>query len=311
MHRNWSLVTCLVDGTEQLAVLRGDGDVVAPPELKQWDTMLDLFDDWASAEPVLRELEVDLAPPVIADALLTPLRYPRKVICAGVNYRRHLREMGVEIPGEGWRPFFFFKPPTTTLIGPYDAIPVRDEGVRRYDWEAELAVVIGIGGSGIPVDRALEHAAAYAVANDVTARGLHKRTVVPGAPFVFDWVASKAIDGSLPIGPGLTPAFLVADPHDLRLQLWVNGQLEQDESTGDMICSVAELIAEASSVMTLEPGDVIITGTPSGVGTAQGRSLADGDVVRVGIEGLGHLENTVRRAGPGASTTPEQTGATS
>jgi 2-keto-4-pentenoate hydratase/2-oxohepta-3-ene-1,7-dioic acid hydratase in catechol pathway len=308
MSATWSLVTCRADNVDVLAVRRADGSLVAPPELKQWDTMLDLFDDWANAEPVLRGLDLELPPAVVADTLLAPLRYPRKVICAGVNYRRHVREMGAEVPAEGWRPFFFFKPPTTTVIGPYDEIPVRDEELRRYDWEAELAVIVGVGGTDIPVQRALDHVAAYAVTNDVTARGMHKRTVVPGAPFVFDWVASKAIDGSLPIGPGLTPAFFVPDPQDLRLQLWVNGELQQDETTSDMICSVAELVAEASAVMTLEPGDVVITGTPSGVGAAQDRFLRDGDVVRVSIDGLGHIENTVRRIATERSSAPEKTG---
>ena len=101
------------------------------------------------------------------------------------------------------------------------------------------------------------------------------------------------MEGSLPLGPGLTPAFLVPDPQDLRLRLWVNGELQQDESTADMVCPVTELIAAASQVVTLEPGDVIATGTPSGVGAARGLYLRGGDVVRVTIDGLGTLENTV------------------
>lgn len=289
----WSLVTVSDGDQETLGILTTDDLVVAPPELKRWATMVELLDDWAAAEPILRELSTEGAPAAASDVLLAPLRFPRKVICAGVNYRRHIREMGADVPGEGWRPFFFLKPPTTTVIGPYDPIPVHHGEHTRHDWEAELAVVIGRGGRAIPVERALEHVAAYAVANDVTARGLHHREIVPGAPFVYDWVASKAIDGSFPMGPGLTPAFLVPDPQDLRMRLWVNEELQQDETTADMICTVAELIAEASEVMTLEPGDVIATGTPSGVGAAQGRHLRHGDVVRVIIEGLGWIENTV------------------
>jgi 2-keto-4-pentenoate hydratase/2-oxohepta-3-ene-1,7-dioic acid hydratase in catechol pathway len=101
------------------------------------------------------------------------------------------------------------------------------------------------------------------------------------------------MDSSLPLGPGITPAFQVPDPQDLRLRLWVNGELQQDESTSDMVCPVAELISAASEVVTLEPGDVIATGTPSGVGAARGLYLRAGDVVRVAIDGLGILENTV------------------
>ena len=216
------------------------------------------------------------------------------MICSGVNYRRHMREMGGEIPADGWRPFFFLKAPTTSVIGPHDPIVVRDAARARYDWEAELAVIIGTAGRDIDTERALAHVAGYCVANDVTARGYHRRDVVPADAFAYDWFAAKSMEGSLPLGPGLTPAFLVRDPQDLRLRLWVNGELQQDESTADMVSPVAELVAAASQVVTLEPGDVIVTGTPSGVGAGRGRYLRGGDVVRVTIDGLGTLENTVK-----------------
>jgi 2-keto-4-pentenoate hydratase/2-oxohepta-3-ene-1,7-dioic acid hydratase in catechol pathway len=204
-----------------------------------------------------------------------------------------MREMGGEIPDHGWRPFFFLKAPTTSVIGPRDPIVISSAARARYDWEAELAVVIGIKGKNIEAERAGFHAAAYCVSNDITARGYHKRDVAPADAFSYDWFAAKSMEGSLPLGPGLTPAFLVPDPQDLRLRLWVNGELQQDESTADMVCSVAELIAAASQVVTLEPGDVIATGTPSGVGASRGLYLRGGDVVRVTIDGLGTLENTV------------------
>jgi 2-keto-4-pentenoate hydratase/2-oxohepta-3-ene-1,7-dioic acid hydratase in catechol pathway len=238
-------------------------------------------------------MDTDGAPAVEYDALLPPLRWPRKVICAGVNYRRHMQEMGGEIPAGGWRPYFFLKAPTTTIVGPHDPIIVRAPDEARYDWEAELAVVIGIGGRDIPAADALAHVAGYCVANDITARGRHRRSAVPAEAFTYDWFAAKSMDSSLPLGPGITPAFQVPDPQDLRLRLWVNGELQQDESTSDMVCPVAELISAASEVVTLEPGDVIATGTPSGVGAARGLYLRAGDVVRVAIDGLGILENTV------------------
>jgi len=289
----WSLATYQRNDTIGVAALREDATLVAPPDLKRWTTMLDLVEDWRQAEEVLRAIEIDDAPVIEYDTLLTPLRWPRKVVCAGVNYRRHVREMGGELPGEGWKPFFFLRPPTTTVIGPSDPITVHSPETARYDWEAELAVVIGVGGRDIsPVD-ALSHVAGYCVANDVTARGHHKRQTVPADAFIYDWFASKSIDGSLPLGPGITPAFQVPDPQDLRLRLWVNGELQQDESTSDMICTVAELISAASEVVTLEPGDVIPTGTPSGVGAGRGLFLRAGDVVRTTIDGLGTLENTV------------------
>ena len=291
---SWSLATYATGGTAGLGVLREDGTLVAPADLKRWATAMDLLADWPAAEPLLRDLDIEDAPPVQADSLLAPLRWPRKVICAGVNYRRHMREMGGEVPADGWRPFFFLKAPTTSVIGPHDPIVVRDAARARYDWEAELAVIIGTAGKDIDAERAVAHVAGYCVANDVTARGYHRRDVVPADAFAYDWFAAKSMEGSLPLGPGLTPAFLVRDPQDLRLRLWVNGELQQDESTADMVSPVAELVAAASQVVTLEPGDVIVTGTPSGVGAGRGLYLRGGDVVRVTIDGLGTLENTVK-----------------
>jgi 2-keto-4-pentenoate hydratase/2-oxohepta-3-ene-1,7-dioic acid hydratase in catechol pathway len=289
----WSLATYQRGDTIGIAALREDGTLAAPPDLKRWTTMLELLADWAQAVEILRAIEIDDAPAIDYDTLLAPVRWPRKVICAGVNYQRHIREMGGTIPAAGWKPFFFLKPPTTTVIGPTDAIIVRSPETARYDWEAELAAVIGIGGRDIAPQDALAHVAGYCVANDVTARGHHTRGAVPADAFIYDWFAAKSIDGSLPLGPGITPAFGVPDPQDLRLRLWVNGELQQEESTSDMICTVAELICAASEVVTLEPGDVIPTGTPSGVGAGRGRYLRPGDLVRTTIDGLGTLQNRV------------------
>jgi 2-keto-4-pentenoate hydratase/2-oxohepta-3-ene-1,7-dioic acid hydratase in catechol pathway len=292
LSMSFALVTFRTDGDPQLGVL-SHGTISAPPELKQWAGMLELFDDWAAASGVLEGLDLSAAP-VVADAeLLAPIRFPRKILCAGINYRKHIREMGGLEPGPGWRPFFFMKPPSTAVVGPADPIVVRDVETARYDWEAELAVVIGKGGRDIPLAEARDHIAGYAVANDVTARGYHKRTDVPVDAFVYDWFASKAIDGSLPMGPGVTPAFAVADPQDLRMRLWVNDELQQDESTADMICGIDELVTAASEILTLEPGDVICTGTPSGVGAGRGLYLRPGDVVRVAVSGLGEISNRV------------------
>ena len=290
----WSLASYTAQGTEGFGVLREDGTLVAPTDLKRWSSTLELLEDWPAAQAVLRDLNPAEAPVITCDALLPPLRWPRKVICAGVNYRKHMREMGGEIPATGWRPFFFLKAPTTSVIGPRDPIVISSPARARYDWEAELAVVIGIKGKNIDPERAGFHAAAYCVSNDITARGYHKRDIAPADAFSYDWFAAKSMEGSLPLGPGLTPAFLVPDPQDLRLRLWVNGELRQDESTADMVCPVTELIAAASQVVTLEPGDVIATGTPSGVGASRGLYLRGGDVVRVTIDGLGTLENTVK-----------------
>ena len=136
-------------GTAGFGVLREDGTLVAPTELKRWSSPLELLEDWPAAEAVLRDLNPAEAPAGEYDALLPPLQWPRKVICAGVNYRKHMREMGGEIPETGWRPFFFLKAPTTSVIGPRDPIVISSPARARYDWEAELAVVIGIKGKNI------------------------------------------------------------------------------------------------------------------------------------------------------------------
>jgi 2-keto-4-pentenoate hydratase/2-oxohepta-3-ene-1,7-dioic acid hydratase in catechol pathway len=288
------VVTYRDSGEAHLGVLLADGGgLLAPPELKQWATMLELLENWPQASEVLATLPLHDAPPVESADLLTPISWPRKVLCAGVNYRKHIKEMGGEVPGDDWIPFFFLKPPSTAITGPADPILIRDQERARFDWEAELAVVIGVGGRDIPVRRALEHVAGYCVANDITARGYLRRATVPADPFRFDWLAAKASDTSLPLGPGITPAFCVPDPQDLRLRLWVNGELQQDESTADMICGVDELVAAASRFVTLEPGDVIATGTPSGVGAGRGLYLKHGDVVTVAIDGLGQISNRV------------------
>jgi 2-keto-4-pentenoate hydratase/2-oxohepta-3-ene-1,7-dioic acid hydratase in catechol pathway len=291
----WSLATVIRDGSPQVALLDATGALREAPQLGAWSSLMDLLDGWEGAQDVLRDLDAD-AGPVIRDARLTaPLLYPRKVICAGVNYHRHIVEMGGEPPGEDWTPFFFLKPPTTTVVGPLDDIPVDGADAARLDWEAELAVVIGLGGRDIAAVDAGEHIAGYCVSNDLTARGYHRRHNVPAPAFAYDWIAAKAQDSSLPIGPGITPAWQVPDPQNLRIQLWVNDELQQDGNTGDMICDVATLIAAASRAVTLEPGDVIATGTPAGVGAGRGLALHPGDVVRTRIEQLGELVNRIVR----------------
>jgi 2-keto-4-pentenoate hydratase/2-oxohepta-3-ene-1,7-dioic acid hydratase in catechol pathway len=294
----WSLVTVVADGEPFVAARLANGSLREVPALKRWASLTELVDAWPAAAEALRAVDVAAADPLAGVRLLAPLRYPRKVICAGVNYGRHMAEMGTEPLSADWTPFFFLKPPTTTVIGPYDDVPVDGPEAARLDWEAELAVVVGVGGRDIPRARALAHVAGYCVANDVTARGYHRRGSVPAAAFQYDWFASKARDGSLPLGPGLTPAWLVPDPHELRIRLWVNDELQQDGTTADMICDIPTLIEAASRAVTLEPGDVISTGTPAGVGAGRGVSLRPGDVVRTEIQHLGFLVNRIVATDP-------------
>ena len=288
--KRWSLVTYRSAGGEQRAGALVDGRILELPVVAQG--VLELVQGWQEAEAVLSKFDPAGAREAAAAELLLPLRFPRKVICAGANYRSHVEEMGI-VRRPGARPYFFLKPPTTALVGPGDAITIPSDPAARVDWEAELAVVIGRRGKRIPESEALSHVAGYSALNDVSLRGLHRVPEPIAEPFAWDWLASKGADRSTPFGPGVCPAFLVEDPQDLAIRLWVNGELKQDGTTADMIDSVAELVAAASQLMTLEPGDVIATGTPAGVGMPRGEFLRTGDRVELEVADFGRLSNPV------------------
>lgn len=212
--------------------------------------------------------------------LLAPLA-PGKLIGVGLNYRDHAAETGAALPRE---PLLFAK--LTSSVAPPRGEVVRPAYTDELDYEGELAVVIGRTARDVPPERALEHVFGYAVMNDVTARD--RQRAEP------QWVRAKGGDGFAPFGPWVTTADEVPDPQGLAIRTTVNGELRQDGRTADMVFSVAELVAWCAGSFTLEPGDVITTGTPAGVGVARGSFLGPGDVVRVEIPGLGELQSTVR-----------------
>ena len=204
--------------------------------------------------------------------LLAPVPTPRAIFGIGLNYADHVRETGGETPE---RPIVFMKLPSSAA--PPNA-PVRcPEVVRLLDYEGELAVIIGPGGS----------VAGYAVADDVSARDLQGREP--------QWTRAKGADGFCPYGPWITTADEIPDPHSLTLKTWVNGELRQDSNTSNLIFTVPQLVEFISETCTLQPGDVILTGTPSGVGLGQSPPafLASGDVVRIEIERLGTIEHAI------------------
>ena len=304
--RRWRLVTVATDAnggpagpsqsrpSTQVGVqVVGEATVRVPELLRDLTSVSQVVERWPDFVAQLRALDPDEGDRIESAILLNPLQYPRKVLCSGPNFHDHLAEMGQSGLGEQWTAYFFFKPPTTSLIGPVDDVRVDATWEQdKIDWEGELAVVLAGGGRDIPIERALEHVAGYTVANDISLRGPHRRTT-PAAPFVWDWVASKAADDSLPIGPGLVPVWQVPDPQNLPIRTWVNGELKQDGNTANMVLDVARLIADASALVTLEAGDVIVTGTPAGVGAGRGTFLHPGDVVVTEIEGIGRLSNTI------------------
>lgn len=292
----WRLVSFESNGAPGVGIQLADGAVARADGLVDGADLGSLFVDWEQAAGRLQGLEIDGLEPVADARLLTPLASPGKVICCGANYFKHLLEMGIEeLPSRDSppQPFFFLKP-RTSIIGPDQPILLTGTWAEAgVDWEAELGVVIGKKARRIDPDRALEHIAGYTIVNDVTARQHLQRPDAIAPPFAFDWFSSKGPDTFCPVGPGVVPAWFVDDPGDLRIRLWVNDEIKQDSSSSDMIVPIAEQIAAVSEVMTLEPGDLLATGTPAGVGKPRGESLSPGDEVRVEIEHVGVLSNPV------------------
>jgi 2-keto-4-pentenoate hydratase/2-oxohepta-3-ene-1,7-dioic acid hydratase in catechol pathway len=191
----------------------------------------------------------------------------------------------------GLKPWHFIKAGRSTLAAPGETVAITGMS-QTMDWEIELAAVIGERAKNVSLAQALDHVAGYTIANDLSARDMGRRSGVPDdSPFKFDWVAHKNFDGSCPLGPWIVPASDIPDPQNLGLKLWVNDVIKQDSNTGKMIFSIAEQIAHLSSRITLNPGDVVLTGTPSGVGAARKEFLKTGDEVKLAIEHIGTLTN--------------------
>ena len=232
-----------------------------------------LIDSLPPDAPTLDESTLDLR---------APLPVPGKIICIGLNYRRHAAETGAAAPTT---PILFSKF-ANALAHPGEAIPIPS-AAQQPDYEAELAVIIGAVTRNVSEAQALDYVLGYANANDISARDLQTRT--------SQWLLGKTLDKFMPIGPYLVTADAIPDPQTLPIRLWLNGEPRQDSNTGDMIFSVAQIIAYLSAHFTLEPGDIILTGTPEGVilGMKDKVWLKPGDSMVVEIEGLGRLENTI------------------
>lgn len=290
--RSWALSTLEVHG-HPAGCLEVDGQhyplesVLAGSGWSGGYAVADLFGDWPTAERLLNANVGQLGSlEPVAGRVLAPLLYPGKILCAGANYFDHLAEMGM--PGakkEEQRLFFFMKPPHNAIVGGGATVhmPIA---TKAFDWEIELALVIGKRARNVSVADAMSHVAAYTVAIDFSARD-HNRA--PETFYKLDWVAGKGNDTCCPIGPRLVPASVIADPQNIGLKLWVNGDLKQDGRATDMIFSIAEQISTASRIMTLDPGDLMLTGTPAGVGVPKQTFLKVGDAVESEIEGIGRL----------------------
>lgn len=241
--------------------------------------------------------------PIGSVELLAPMARPPKLLAAAGNYQAHIVEGGAPPVDKSNKVAKLFLKPSTSVAAPGASIPMPTTSTTM-DWEIELGVIIGKRGRNIPVERALEYVAAYTVINDVSARKAEWNLPAERNPsdwdLFFDWLNGKWPDGFAPTGPWVVTADEIPDPQALRLTLKVNGVTKQDATTEDMIWGCAELIAFASRFMTLEPGDTIATGTPSGVGDASGTYLAVGDVMEGWVEGIGTLITPV---GPSVTET--------
>lgn len=233
------------------------------------------------------------APVAEGAAILAPIPRPAKnIFCVGKNYHEHAKEFASsgfdatakEVVPEA--PVVFSKPPTS-VIGPQEPIPSFLDATASTDYEGEIAVVIGRGGRGISEADAYAHVFGYTIVNDVTARTLQHRH--------RQWILGKGIDGFCPMGPAIVTADAAGVPPRLSISTWVNGELRQRAPVSDLIFGIPTLIATISAAITLEPGDIIATGTPAGVGIGftPPRFLKPGDVVRIEVPGIGVLENPV------------------
>ena len=302
---DYSLLTFTGDDGNAHAGLRvGDqvADLTAAGPLSGIDcaSTLSILDDWERADAVLAALAADIAAGqtpagalrrLAETELLAPLLYPGAIFCAAANYTDHMKEMsGREPPDKAvTRPYFFLKSPRHCVIGP--EAPIRLPGIsQQVDWEAEIGAVIGRPAHNVTVDNAMDFVAGYTIVNDLSLRDHMKR---PDWNFGADWVGQKNFDGGAPMGPWITPKSAIADPHQLAIKLWVNDELMQDTSSSFMHFDIAEQMVWLCERMTLQPGDVIATGTGSGVGRPRGIFLKAGDAVTIEIEGLGRMHNPV------------------
>lgn len=260
-------------------------------------SVLDILADWPRSNDLIStRIEAGLpgGSPVSATQLRSPVLWPSAIYCAGANYRDHALEMSRALNrphdpnAKRGLPWHFMKA-TRCVADPGETVTAAYYS-PKLDWEVELVAVIGRPAKHVKAENALDYVAGYTAANDLSARDLGRRHEVdPKSPFGHDWTSQKCFDGSCPVGPWIVPASEIPDPQNLGLKLWVNDVIKQDSRTSEMIFSVAEQIEQLSKGMTLYPGDLILTGTPAGVGVARGEFLKSGDTARIEIERIGTL----------------------
>lgn len=290
------LLSCVYQDLTQVAILH-DNQVVLPAKIiSDWpSTMLELIDRGpVYLKAITLKLINQLPRVTLAQVqLLAPIPRPRKnIMCLGLNYAEHAEESLAAWGKERTAPedIIVFTKAVTSVIGPNDNIPLDTTITTQLDWEVELAVIIGRSGRKIAVADAFDHIFGYTIINDISARDLQFRHK--------QYFLGKSIDGGCPLGPWIVTKDDIADPQTLELKLWVNGVLKQHANTRQMLSPVAKIISSLSHSLTLEPGDIIATGTPAGVGFARQppEFLQAGDTIECEIEKIGRLVNAVTAA---------------
>ena len=256
---------------------------------------LTVLEAWDAAEQVLDAIAEGAGSaetrPLADTTLLAPLLYPGAIYNAAANYIDHQKEMnqGKALDKTETTPYFFLKSGPHCVIGPETEIRLPRVS-KQVDWEAELGVVIGRPARNVKVENALDYVAGYTIFNDLSARDLSPPR---GRRWMTDWFVHKNFDGSGPLGPWIVPASDIPDPHNVDIKLWVNDELMQDSNSKYLFYNVNEQIEYISRRLTMRPGDVIATGTPSGVGRPRGIFLKPGDTVTIELGGIGILRNPV------------------
>ena len=270
-------------GEERLAELAPDGEPSVLGVLRDWERWAPALGEVAAAAELAGEDGLD-AEQHAEPEWLPPVIGPGKVVGIGANYKDHLDFAGIPHPKT---PYLFLKPAATTLLGAGRTLEIPSQ-ISYPDWEGELAVVIGARASRVSEAEALDHVAGYAPANDFSARDWLADAI---PPLGSDWILHKGWDNFTPLGPLIVPASLVHDPQRIGIKLSIDGVIKQDGTTANQVFTVAELVAHASSVMTLEPGDVLLTGTPMGSGFALDpqERLTPGQTMVLEVEGIGTL----------------------
>ena len=283
-------------------------DLAAATRNAAWSSVLAVLNDWPKAKAALAKAAKATRAkglPLAKTKLLAPILYPGNIYCAGANYKDHVAEMdraqgrepGPTMKDRGEKPWHFVKTSKSSVVGPGAKVKLPAFS-KAVDWEVELAAVIGTRAKDVSVDKALDCVAGYTIANDLSARDVMRREGnPPTSPFHYDWVSQKCFDGACPLGPWIVPASEIKDPHNLGIKLWIGDELMQDSNTGQMIFDTAEQIAMLSSRVTLQPGDLVLTGTPAGVGMGRKRFLQPGERVRLWIEGIGELTHSMTFTG--------------